>query len=147
MTLIGRRGDFSVSKETHVTFSLSANVTSTTLAANTPVQIAGANVGKRHPRRDASVMATDVTTIVDTLRASTPLGRLSRDEALGALNAINALGWTIGGSGSTVLNPFVNTGAIIDPDDYFIGEFQDPFSRALVLQIRNAYPAAVRIGP
>jgi hypothetical protein len=89
-------------------------------------------------------MATDVTTIVIPLRNGTPLGRLNYDEALGALNKINSLGWTIGGTGTT-LNPLVDTGTVLIPTDYIIGEFNSPWSRNLVQQIRDSYPPAARL--
>jgi hypothetical protein len=90
-------------------------------------------------------MPTDVTTIVQPLRTGTPLGRLSYDEAFGALNKLNSLGYTIGGTGTFTLNPTVDTGLSYGPREWAIGEFINETSRSLIRAIRDTYNPAARL--
>ena len=87
-------------------------------------------------------MSFDVSTIVISLRNSTPLGRLNNTEALAALDQINTLGWTIGGTGgigalgSNVFDPAIDLDAYNNNKAKYV----------LIQQVRDTCPAAARIG-
>lgn len=97
-------------------------------------------------------MNTDVTTLVIPLRNQTALGRLNNDEALGALNAINSLGWTIGGSGNVAnaawFQPTDGVSNALSTDGCL---YTAPYDIArvdgVIRQIRDTYSPAARLTP